>query len=181
MADRQPSKSNVDVCKAPQGTGENGIRRKKKVRRSKKGKKQYETLKLMYSNIQGVTKKKESLLYIMEELECDICLLAETMTKNVELSGCRCINPIKSIGQNVCIILRNKLLNNEIIKLYEPNEVVNLMGIRVELMNSCLRLYTAHLKQQSACPREDILAQFEEIRRQFQDATKSNEGMLHGF
>ena len=66
----------------PQGTGENGIRRKKKVRRSKKGKKQYETLKLMYSNIQGVTKKKESLLYIMEELECDICLLAETMTKN---------------------------------------------------------------------------------------------------
>ena len=105
--------------------------KKKKVRRSRKGKKKYEILNILYSNIHGIARKKESLQYIMEELDCDICLLAETMTKTVELNGCRCINPSKSIGQNVNIIIRNTVIDNDIIKLYEPNELVNLMGIRI--------------------------------------------------
>ena len=126
-------------------------RKKKKVHRSRKGKKEYEILNILNSNIQGIARKKESLQYIMEELDCDICLLAETMTKTVKLNGYRCINPSKSIGQNVNIIIRNTVIDNGIIKLHEPNELVNLMCICIELMNSCNRLYTAHLKQQSAC------------------------------
>ena len=62
--------------------------------------------------------------------------------------------------------------------MYEPNEMINLMGIRVEMLNSGIRIYTAHLKQQSVSSREDIAAQFEEIRKQFQDASKCNEGMI---
>ena len=143
-----------------------------------KGKKESEMLTVMYSNIQGITRKKESLMYIMEELKVDICLLAETLTKNVQLSGCRCFTPIKSVGQNVCIVISNKLVDNEIVKLHEPNEVVNLIGIRIEMLNTCIRVYTAHLKQQSVSSRVEITEQFEEIRRQFRDAMKSNECML---
>ena len=62
----------------------------KKTRRSIRKKKHEETINIMYSNIQGYTKKKESLSFIMEELDCDLCLLAETMTRNVKLKGCRC-------------------------------------------------------------------------------------------
>ena len=132
----------------------------------------------MYSNIQGVTKKKESLMNIMEELNVDICLLAETMTRVVTMDGCRCFTPNKSVGQNVCVVLRNKLIDNDVIKLYEPNETINLLGVRIEMLNSCIRIYTAHLKQQSTSLRDEITAQFDEMKKQFQDATKCNEGML---
>ena len=77
-----------------------------------KRKKENEILNIMYSNIQGVTKKKESLLYIMEDQDIDICLLAETLTKCVNFPGLRCITPLKSIGQNVCIIVRKKVIDN---------------------------------------------------------------------
>ena len=150
----------------------------KKIRRSIRKKKQEETINIIYSNIQGYTKKKESLSYIMEELDCDLCLLAETMTRNIKLKGCRCITPNKSVGQNVCIIVRNKLVDNDIIKMYEPNDNVNLIGIRVELMGNSIRIYTAHLKQQSVASRDEITVQFEEIRKQFKDATRSNEPMM---
>ena len=132
----------------------------------------------MYSNIQGFTKKKENLIYIMDEVDCDICLLAETMTRAVKISGCRCITPIKSTGQNVCIILRNKLVDKDIIKMYEPNDTINMIGIRIELLGSGIRIFTAHLKQQSACTRDDITLQFEEIRKQFRDAVVNNEAMI---
>ena len=137
-----------------------------------------ETINIMYSNIQGFTKKKENLIHIMEELDCDVCLLTETMTKLVKIRNCRCFNPNKSVGQNVCIIVRNEIMDKTIIKMYEPNEMINLMGIRVEMLNSGIRIYTAHLKQQSVSSREDIAAQFEEIHKQFQDASKCNEGMI---
>ena len=152
--------------------------KRKKIRRSVKKRKENAILNIMYSNIQGVTKKRESLVSIMEDLNVDICLLAETMTRCVKLSGCRCFTANKSIGQNVCVIVRNKIVDNEIIKLYEPNETINLIGIRIELMNSCLRVFTAHLKQQSVSTRDEIKAQFEEIRKQFQNASNCNEGML---
>ena len=150
----------------------------KKIRRSIRKKEHDEIINIIYSNIQGYTKKKESLSYIMDELDCDICLLAETMTRNVKLKGCRCITPNKSVGQNVCIIVRNRLVDNDIIKMYEPNDDVNLIGIRIELMGSSIRIYTAHLKQQSAASRDEIALQFEEIRKQFNDATRSNEPMM---
>ena len=153
-------------------------RNRKKIRRSIKKKDQADIINIMYSNIQGYTKKKESLSFIMDEVDCDICLLAETMTRNVKLKGCRCITPNKSIGQNVCIIVRNKLVDNDIIKMYEPNDDVNLIGIRVELLGTGVRLYTAHLKQQSVCSRDEISLQFQVIRKQFQDATRSNESMI---
>ena len=93
----------------------------------------------MYSNIQGYTKKKESLSFIMEELDCDLCLLAETMTRNVKLKGSRCFTANKSVGQNVCIIVRNRLVDNDIIKMYEPNDNINLIGIRIETAVSSLK------------------------------------------
>ena len=150
----------------------------KKIRRSIKKKVQNEIINIMYSNIQGFTKKKESLLYIMDQLGCDICLLTETLTRNVKIKGCRCITPSRSVGQNVCIIVRNKLVDKDIIKMYDPNDTVNMIGIRIEFLGSGLRVYTAHLKQQSVCTREEIALQFEEIRSQFQDAAKSNEATI---
>ena len=58
-----------------------------KTRRSKMNKKKERVVTIMYSNIQGITKKKESLLNIMEEINCDICLLAETMTCRIKIPG----------------------------------------------------------------------------------------------
>ena len=66
-------------------------------------------------------------------------------------------------------------------KLYEPNEAANMLGIRVDLVSSSFRVYTAHLKQQSTNSRDEITDQFEEVRRQFQNATCSNEGILMVF
>ena len=152
--------------------------KKKKLRRSIRRRKDNEILNVMYSNIQGVTKKKESLVSIMEDMDVDVCLLAETMTRSVKVSGCRCFTANKSVGQNFCVIVRNKLIDNEIIKLYEPNDTINLIGIRIALMNSGIRLFTAHLKQQSASTRDEIKAQFEEIKKVFQNASNCNEGML---
>ena len=152
--------------------------KRKKIRRSVVKRNQNTKINIMYSNIQGLTKKKESLLHIMEELDCDICLLAETLVRNVKLKGCRCITPNKSIGQNVCIVVRNKLIDKDIIKMYEPNDGINMIGIRVELLGSGLRVYTAHLKQQSVSSRDEIAFQFEEIKKQFKDAMKSKEAML---
>ena len=63
-------------------------------------------------------------------------------------------------------------------KIYEPNESVNMMGIRLEIKNNGIRLFTAHLKQLSANPRSVITDQFDEIRSQFKEANKSGEGML---
>ena len=153
---------------------------KKKVRRSKK-KYTIQSINIVYSNIQGFTKKKESLCCIMDELECDLCLLAETMVCKAKVIGCRCITAQKSIGQNVCIVVREKLMHNNIVKLYEPNPTANMLGIRIDLVNASLRIFTAHFKQQSTSSRDDIVNQFEEMRLQFQNATCSNEGMLMVF
>ena len=153
----------------------NGVeknKRKNKVRRSSKNKNDKQILNIMYSNIQGLTRKKESLLEIMEEVGCDLCLLAETMTSNVKISGCRCVPPRKSVGQNVCIVLRNEIMNEKIIRLYEPNETANMIGIRIEMLNTGIRIYTAHLKQQSKNSRDEITDQFEEVRNQFTFAKK---------
>ena len=65
---------------------QNDAKEKKKNRRSRKKKQNDTVINVVYSNIQGVTKKKESLTHIMEELECDVCLLAETMTRTVKLN-----------------------------------------------------------------------------------------------
>ena len=155
--------------------------KKMKIRRSKMNIKKERVLTVMYSNIQGITKKKESLLNIMEEVDCDICLLAETMTCKVKIAGCRCITAKKSTGQNVCIILRKQIMNEKVIKLYEPNEVANMIGIRIELLNKGLRIYTAHLKQQSTNSRDEIQDQFEEVRKQFISANSCGEGIIMMF
>ena len=68
-------------------------------------------LTIMYSNIQGFTKKRESLVNIMDDLDCDVCLLAETMTCRVKISGCKVVTSKKSVGQNVCIVLRKQVMN----------------------------------------------------------------------
>ena len=96
------------------------------MKRSRKVKRKEYVLNIMYSNIQGITKKKESLIDIMEEADCDICLLAETMTNKIKIPGCRCVTSRKSIGQNVSIILRKEIMNERIIKLYEPNDIANM-------------------------------------------------------
>ena len=66
-------------------------------------------------------------------------------------------------------------------KLYEPNETVNMMGLRIEINQVGIRLYTAHLKQQSTNTREEIQSQFDEIRCQFKSANNAREPMLFAF
>ena len=170
-----PNEMNSKIRNETQCCGE---AKRKKIRRSVAKKTNNALVNIMYSNIQGFTKKKESLEYIMDEVDCDICLLAETMTRTIRMKGCRCITSNKSVGQNVCIIVRNKLIDKDIIKMYEPNDTINMIGIRVELLGSGLRVYTAHLKQQSVSTRDEIALQFEEIRKQFHDAMISNEAMI---
>ena len=100
---------------------------RKRIRRGKKGSNTSGELTVLYSNIQGVTGKKISLLEILESVDPDVCLLAETLTANFKLDGCKVILPHKSIGQNVAILLRRKLLHQPVVKIYEPNETINMI------------------------------------------------------
>ena len=63
-----------------------------------------------------------------------LCLLAETMIKTVKIIGRKCITASRFVGQNVCIVVRNKLVNNDLVKLYDPSDTVNMIGIRIELI-----------------------------------------------
>ena len=54
------------------------------------------------------------------------------MIRTVKIIGCKCITASRSVGQNVFIVVRNKFVNNDIVKLYEPNDNVNKIGIRIE-------------------------------------------------
>ena len=101
--------------------GNRAVLNRKKIRRSRRKRNHAQTVTIMYSNIQGVKKKKDSLMHIMEELDCSICLLAETMTCRMKLEGYKCITSQKSIGQNVGIGVRNSIVNKKLVKLYEPN------------------------------------------------------------
>ena len=135
--------------------------------------------KILYSNIQGFTGKKTSIEEIMQTVDCDICLLAETMTRNIKVDGAKCVTPKKSVGQNVAIILRGAAAGLVPMKLYEPNETINMMGVRLEVAkNNYRRFYTAHMKQLSTNERGAVMDQFEEIKMQFHQAQLSKEGML---
>ena len=151
---------------------------KTKTRRSKHKKNENELLTIMYTNVQGFTGKKTCLQYIMDEVGADVVMLAETMTKKPVLEGCQSICPSKSVGQNIAIILANKTCSYKKMKLYDPNETVNMIGIRLEVGDMGIRLYTAHLKQQSTNSREEIAYQFDEIKNQFHSANMGREGML---
>ena len=136
-------------------------------------------LRLLYSNIQGFVRKKSSIQDIIQTTNCEVCLLAETMTKNVKLDGMKCITAKKSVGQNVAIILRGRLAGTVPMKLYEPNETLNMLGIRMQVAkNNFQRFYTTHMKQLSTNDKEDVKNQFEEIRQQFRQAQICKEGML---
>ena len=151
----------------------------KPIRRGKMNRRLSKNIALMYSNIQGFLGKKDSIIDIMERAMCDICLLTETMTVNVKLKGMKCITAKKSVGQNVAIVLRGSVAGVVPMKLYEPNEVVNMLGVRLEIAkNNFKRFYTAHLKQMSTNDKDTIIDQFEEIRQQFRQAAISGEGML---
>ena len=132
----------------------------------------------MYANIQGVRGKKTSLKHTMDMVNADIVLLAETMTRNVSIENWQCINPKNSVGQNVSVLMSGTLSNSKKMKLYEPNETVNMLGVRVEVNGVGLRVYTAHLKQQSTNSRDDIRDQFDEIKNQFRSANDGREPML---
>ena len=132
----------------------------------------------MYANVQGVTGKKTSVQYVMNAVGADVLMLAETMTRKPILDGCETICPNKSVGQNVAIILPNKTCSYQKMKLYEPNETVNMIGVRLEIRTIGIRLYTAHLKQQSTNSKEEIACQFSEIQNQFRSANLGREGML---
>ena len=118
---------------------------KKRIRRSKMNLRLEKKLVVMYSNVQGFSGKKDSITEIAETLRSDICLLAETMSTNVKMTGAKCITAKKSIGQNVAIILRGKLSGVVPMKLYEPNDTINMLGIRIEVAkNNFQRFFTAH-------------------------------------
>ena len=137
------------------------------------------TINIVYSNIQGFVGKKDSISEIIESLDCDVCLLAETMTTNVKIEGMKCITSKESIGQNVAMILRGKVNGLPALKLYEPNDTVDMMGIRLELAkNNYKRIYTAHMKQLSTNSRDSIRDQFFEIAHQFKQAALCKEGMI---
>ena len=153
--------------------------KRKPIRRGGMSKRLSKQLKIFYSNVQGFIGKKNSILEIIQTTDCDVCMLAETMTTNVKLPGLKCITSEKSVGQNVAIIPRGRVAGVVPMKLYEPNETINMLGIRLEVAkNNFRRFYTAHMKQQSTNNNEDIGNQFEEIRRQFHLAEVSKEGML---
>ena len=94
-------------------------------------KRKCKNLRILYSNCQGFTGKKSSIQDIIQTVECDVCLLAETMTTNVKLDGMKCIPAKKSVGQNVAILLRGIVAGIVPMKVYEPNETLNMMGIRL--------------------------------------------------
>ena len=150
----------------------------RKVRRSKPRKNDFEDIVIMYANIQGFTGKKTSLAHTIQSTNAGITLLAETMTRKVELKGCVSVCPNKSVGQNVAVLLSGDVCSYEKMKLYEPNETVNMLGIRIEVKNVGIRLYTAHLKQLSAHTKDEISSQFDEIRNQFRSASIGREGMM---
>ena len=151
---------------------------KKKCRRSVKKKGEYETIKIMYANIQGFTGKKTSLQYTMNALDVNAVLLTETMRRKVTLQGCQSVCPKESVGQNVAVLLAGKMCSYKKMKLYEPNDVANMLGFRVEIKGAGIRLYTAHLKQQSSHRKDEIASQFDEIKNQFRSANAGREGML---
>ena len=132
----------------------------------------------MYTNIQGFTGKKTSLQHIMSMLNTDIVLLAETMVQKPKMENCQSIIPKKSVGQNVAIILNDKCSSCKKMKLYDPNETINMIGVRLEMNFGGLRVYTAHLKQQSTNNKDEITAQFDEIICQFRSADYGRESML---
>ena len=150
----------------------------KKCRRSMVKKNGKKSVTLLYANIQGVRGKVSSLQHVMSTSGADIVLLAETMVRNVKIDGCQCINPKVSTGQNVSIVLAGKCRNKEKMKLYEPNESINMIGVRLVINGTGLRVYTAHMKQQSTNSREDIKIQFDEVRNQFRSATMGREPMI---
>lgn len=150
----------------------------RKVRRSKPKKKDFEDIVIMYANIQGFTGKKTSLEHIIQITQSDIILLAETMTRKVELKGCESIYPKQSIGQNVGALVTGSVRSYHKMKLYEPNETINMLGFRIEVKDVGIRLYTAHLKQQSTNTKDEIASQFDEIRNQFRSASIGREGMM---
>ena len=152
-----------------------------KCRRSKKKQNKFVVLKIMYANIQGFVGKKTSLLHTMNEIDADVVLVAETMARKVTLQGCHCVCPKESIGQNVAIVLSGRTCSYRKIKLYEPNETINMLGIRLEIKEIGIRLYTAHLKQQSTHSKEEISNQFDEIKNQFRSASAGRESMLMVF
>ena len=150
----------------------------KKVRRSKPKQNDFEEIVVMYANIQGFTGKKTSLAHIIECTKTGVVLLAETMTRKVELKGCVSVCPSKSVGQNVAVLLSGDVCSYQKMKLYEPNETINMLGVRIVVKDVGIRLYTAHLKQQSAHTKDEIASQFDEIRNQFRSATIGREGMI---
>ena len=162
---------------------ENNVKQdtKSKIRRSMRRDKDEYELKVLYSNIQGLSRKKISLANIIEETKTDVCLLAETMVRNAKVEGYKSISPNVSVGQNVCILKCGKVLNLKTVKIYEPNETINMIGIKIIMHNNCLRIYTAHLKQQSTNTRDEIMAQFNEITDVSKEADKCNEKMLMVF
>ncbi len=169
----------VDQCRKTDTKIEN--KQNKSVRRGGKNRSLKEDLTIFYNNVQGFSGKKNSLMEIFDVLDPDICLLTETMVVRTKLEGTKPINPVKSVGQNVAILLRKKLVNHRVVKIYEPNDTANMMGIRLEMKNNGLRVFTAHLKQLSVNTRSVIQDQFEEIRCQFREANSCQEAMLLAF
>ena len=134
---------------------------------------------LVYSNIQGFTGKRDSIQEIRKTVDCDICLLTETMTVNVKMDGMKCITSKKSVGQNVAIVLRNQCAGLVPMRLYELNDVINMIGIRIETAkNRYQRFFTAHMIQMSTNDRESISNLFEEIKLQFHLADTCRECQL---
>ena len=151
----------------------------KPIRRAGMNMRKGKQIRILYSNIQGFVGKKSSIQDIIQTVDCHVCLLAETMTTNVKLDGMKCITAAKSVGQNVAILLRGIVAGIVPMKLYEPNETLNMLGIRLEVAkNNFKRFYTAHMKQLSTNDREAVRNQFEEIRQQFHQAQICKEGML---
>ena len=51
------------------------------------------------------------------------------------------ITPHKSVGQNVVVVLRDKLKSQPVVKIYQPNQTINTVGDRFQTKNNNLRFY----------------------------------------
>ena len=159
-------------------SSESSIKRKACRRSKKKSTRSLETIVIMYANIQGFSGKKTSLQHSISALNADVILLAETMSRKISLKGCQCVCPKESVGQNVAVVLSGSIKSCKKMKLYEPNEIINMIGVRLDIKGVGVRFYTAHLKQQSTTSRDDIAKQFDEIINQFRSANYGREAML---
>ena len=78
----------------------------------------------------------------MKIVDCYKCLLTDDY--KCENARNEVHNSKKSVGKNVAIILRNHIVGMVPMRMYEPNEVINMSDIRIGIANITIKDFTQH-------------------------------------